>query len=96
MPKIAKEYREKGLCPKCNMPVEYTYILEGPLEDDRELARITVKMRCPFCGYTIEKKLIMPIKGLNYMKYILLPEVRPAVEKLYLLYKIRIPEDEGA
>jgi len=100
-PKIVKEHREPGLCPRCDAPIDYVYRIEGPLEPDRELARIIVRIECPVCGYRDEKKILFPVKGLNMIKYLFLPEIRPVIEKLYHLYKIRviapeIVESEGS
>lgn len=77
------EYRKLGVCPSCGSPLaEYNYIVEGP---ESENVVVHASIRCPVCGYTEKKKIIFPIKALYAIRYLLQPNVRSDVEKLYLV-----------
>ncbi len=90
-PKVRQEYKTIGDCPKCGAPgASYEYVVEGPIGDDRENARVQATIRCPFCGYVETRSIVFPVKALYLIRMMLVPELRPAVEKLYLLYKIRV------
>ncbi|MCE4625226.1 MAG: hypothetical protein F7C35_05100 [Desulfurococcales archaeon] len=90
-PKVRYEHRDIGVCPKCNAPAaDYIYKIEGPIGEERDTVRVTVTIRCSLCGYTENKKILFPVKALNLIKYLLIPEMRPIIERLYLLYKVRL------
>ena len=93
---IRENYRAVGECPKCGVFLaRYHYIVEGPVDETRETTRVVVSIQCPVCGYSDEKKIIFPVKALYMIRYILVPELRPTVEKLYALYRIRLADVTG-
>jgi len=94
-PRYIYEHRDIGLCPKCGAPADYVYVIEGPIDEERENVRVKVKVSCTVCGYTDNKKIIFPVKGLNLIKYLLVPDIRPVIEKLYIYYKVRLAVDES-
>lgn len=95
-PLIRDNYRTVGECPRCGSLVAvYHYTLEGPVDETRETARVVVSIKCPVCGYEDEKKIVFPVKALHLIRYLLVPEARPTVEKLYALYKLRIAPPSG-
>ncbi len=93
-PKFRLEHKDIGLCPKCGAPADYVYIIEGPIDEERENTRIKVKIKCTVCGYSEDKSIIFPVKGLNLIKYLFIPDVRAIIEKLYVYYKVRLAEDK--
>ncbi len=94
-PQVEAVYDTVGDCPKCGAPTaSYKYTVRGPFGDERENVEIEVSIKCDMCGYSDTKKIIFPVKALWLVKYLLVPEVRPYVEKLYLLHKVRIVEGE--
>lgn len=90
-PRVSHTYKTIGDCPKCGAPgASYEYVVEGPIDDERENARVKAIIECPICGYRETRAIVFPVKALYLIRMMLVPELRPAVEKLYLLYKIRV------
>jgi len=92
-PKVSHKIVKLGACPRCRAPgAEYEYTIQGPVDESRETVEISVRVKCSLCGYMDEKKILFPVKALYLIELLLVPELRPIVEKLYLLYKIRLAE----
>ncbi|MMZ66831.1 hypothetical protein D1872_293630 [compost metagenome] len=84
------EFVEVGPCPACGAPGDYKYKLKWPGESERDVL-VTVSFQCPVCGYTINsEKILIPLKALYLMRNMLLPRLRPVVEKMYLASKLSL------
>jgi hypothetical protein len=88
---MKEEYREIGPCPKCGAPGEYHYNIEWPANEDENHVLIKVNFKCTVCGFSINnEKILIPVKALYLLKGIIVPQLRPFIERAYLASNIRL------
>lgn len=84
------EFVEVGPCPACWAPGDYKYKLVWPGGAESDML-VVVSFECHICGYKIEgERIIVPLKALYLMRNMLLPRLRPVVEKAYLASKLSL------
>ncbi len=87
---LEHEIIEVGPCPACGAPGDYKYNLKWPGETEKDLL-VTVSFQCPVCNYKIEQeKILIPLKAIYLMRNMLVPRLRPVVEKMYLASKLSL------
>ncbi len=92
---MKQEFKEIGPCPRCGGPGEYTYTIEWPFDEDQENVMITISFSCTVCGYKLDsEKVVVPVKALYLLRGILIPKLRPFIEKIFLASNIRLVEEE--
>lgn len=84
------EVVEVGPCPACGAPGDYRYLLRWPGETEKDVL-VTVSFKCPVCDYKIDgDRILIPLRALYLMRNMLLPRLRPIVEKMYLASKMSL------
>ncbi len=81
----------EGICPRCGGIGTFRYELTGPIniEDNnqKELIEIIYVFKCMVCGYEEQRKLLVPIEGLYYLRHLFRSDIRVFLEKIKLLSK---------
>ena len=88
---VRERFVEAGVCPSCGAPAgEYEYVLEGPVySGGSPWARISYSVRCGVCGYSEGRRVSVPLRALYLLRYLISPQARLAVEKIWLVEEVR-------
>ncbi len=83
------EWIEVGPCPVCGAPGDYKYTITAPYGEGEEQALVEVSFQCSVCGYKLDnEKVVFPLRALYLLRFMMVRELRPVIEKMYYASQI--------